>query len=96
MAKKVTKQNFIEWNGKQYRAYEEPNGDRYCYIPFPEIGYEEIEDEIIEKLRKEQPELFKDEDWFYNEFLPHYQAKMTEHTVTDEEREKLLSTPESV
>lgn len=95
MAKKETKQNFIEWNGKQYRAYEEPNGDRYCYVPFSEIGYEEIENEVIEKLRNEQPELFKDEEWFYNEFLPHFQAKLTQRIIPDEEKENLLSVSEN-
>ena len=74
-------------------TYYEENGQRYCFIKFNDCD-PEIQKEVIKKLKKEQPELLNNEEWFYNTFLPNYNVRLK--AMDDKDVEKVIEKLNSI
>ena len=51
------------------------DGNEYVFYPFVDCD-PALQNSVIKYLEETQPELCKDKNWFYNEFLPKYNVQL--------------------
>ena len=63
---------YVNENGVKVVLWE---GEKYTFYPFVDCD-PEMQNEVIAYLKETQPNLFKNQFFFYNVFLPNYQVRL--------------------